>query len=236
MLAGVNIGGMARSRTRTRYHHGDLRNALLRAAARLAEREGPAAVTIRSAARAVGVTPTAAYRHFAGQQELLSAVKDEAFTSLGQAMLHYLERLPESGDPVLDAVRRAVAMGRGYVRFAVAEPGMFRTAFVRPASPPPEKAQRPGDPFGLLARGLDELVKVGYLAPESRPMAEFAAWAAVHGLAVMLIDGELADLPEEARALAVHRTLLMLVHGLADGEHAEPVRSSIGIDTPLGVD
>lgn len=230
MLAAVNIYGMAKSRTRSTYHHGDLRNALLRAAAELAESDGPQAVTIRAAARAVGVTPTAAYRHFSGQDELLAAVKDEAFVRLGKAMLFYLDELPGSGDEVLDAVRRSIAMARGYVRFAVTEPGLFRTAFVRPTAPPPEKAERPDDPFGLLARGLDDLVKVGYMAPESRPLAEFAAWSAVHGLAVMLIDGGLADAPEPDRTLAVNRTLQMLAHGLADGEHAEPIRSAVVID------
>lgn len=227
MLAAVNIYGMAQSRTRSTYHHGDLRNALLRAAAELAESDGPQAVTIRAAARTVGVTPTAAYRHFSGQDELLAAVKDEAFIRLGKAMLFYLDELPDSGHEVLDAVRRSIAMARGYVRFAVTEPGLFRTAFVRPAAPPPEKAERPEDPFGLLARGLDDLVKVGYMAPESRPLAEFAAWSAVHGLAVMLIDGGLADAPEQERRLAVNRTLQLLAYGLADGEQAEPSRSAV---------
>lgn len=216
-------------RTRARYHHGDLRNALLRAAAELAEREGPQAVTIRAAARKVDVTPTAAYRHFAGHRELLSAVKDEAVARLGRAMRHHLDQVPDGDDPVLDAVRRAVATGRGYISFAVAEPGLFRTAFVRPAAPEPERAQRPDDPFGLLSRGLDELVKVGYLAPESRPTAEFAAWSAVHGLALILIDGELLDAPAALRERAIVRTLQMLVHGFADGEHAEPVRSTFQV-------
>jgi AcrR family transcriptional regulator len=218
---------MAKVASRSTYHHGDLRNALLRAAAELAERNGPAAVTIRAAARGVGVTPTAAYRHYAGQEELLAAVKDEAYRRLGQAMLYYLDELPEPGDEVSAAVRRLVAMGRGYVRFAVTEPGLFRTAFVRPSAPPPEKAERPNDPFGLLARGLDDLVKVGYMATESRLMAECAAWSAVHGLAVLLIDGGLAEAPQEEQALAVRRTLLVLARGLADGEHAEPARSQL---------
>lgn len=218
------------ARTRNRYHHGDLRNALLRAAAELAEREGPQAVTIRSTARSVGVTPTAAYRHFAGHKELLSAVKDEAVVRLGGAMRHYLDQVPASEDPVLDAVRRSVAMGRGYVRFAVTEPGLFKTAFVRPTAPEPAKADHPDDPFGLLSRGLDELVKVGYLANASRPMAEFAAWSAVHGLAVILIDGELVEAPEDLRELATARTLQMLVRGLGDGEHAEPVRSTFRVE------
>lgn len=222
---------MATVQTRSTYHHGDLRNALLRAAAELAESDGPEAVTIRSAARRVGVTPTAAYRHFSGHQELLAAVRAEAMASLGRAIRHYLDRLSESGDPVLDAVRRSAATGRGYVRFAVSEPGLFRTAFVRSTVPPPPRdEQSEDDPFALLASSLDDLVKVGYLAPESRPMAEFAVWSAVHGLAVMLIDGALVDVSEEVRQLAVDRTIQLLSHGLGDGEHAMPVRSHLLLD------
>lgn len=222
---------MVTVRTRSTYHHGDLRNALLRAAAELAESDGPEAVTIRSAARRVGVTPTAAYRHFSGHQELLAAVRDEAMASLGRAIRHCLDRLSESGDPVLDAVRRSAATGRGYVRFAVSEPGLFRTAFVRStAQPPPRDEQSHDDPFALLASSLDDLVKVGYLAPESRPMAEFAVWSAVHGLAVMLIDGALVEVSEELRQLAVDRTIQLLSHGLGDGEHALPARSRLLVD------
>jgi AcrR family transcriptional regulator len=218
---------VARTRRRSTYHHGDLRNALLRAAAELAERDGPEGVTIRSAARMVGVTPTAAYRHFAGHDELLTAVKHEAVTRLGRAMRRYLDRVPRDGDAALAAVRHGMATGRGYVGFAVAEPGLFRTAFFRPKTPTEEAmAERKDDPFQLLSEGLDELVRVGYLAPESRPMAEFAAWSSVHGLAVMLIDGPLLDAPREAREQAITRTLQTLIRGLGDGEHGERIWSA----------
>jgi AcrR family transcriptional regulator len=76
MLAGVNIGAMESSAGKRGYHHGDLRNALVAAAAELAAKGGPQSVTIRAAAREVGVTPTAAYRHFAGHEDLLNAAKE----------------------------------------------------------------------------------------------------------------------------------------------------------------
>lgn len=219
---------MAKSRRRSSYHHGDLRNALLAAAVELAERDGPEAVTIRAAARKVGVTPTAAYRHFSGQLELLKAIKEEAVARLGRAMLHYLNELDDSADPAVDVVRRLVAMGRGYVRFAVSEPGLFRTAFVRGESRPgPDQMANPEDPYGLLCRGLDDLVEVGCLDPQCRPMAEFAAWSAVHGVASMLISGPLAELDEPEREQAVLRTLEMVVRGLAGGEHVDQVMTGL---------
>src|SRR5690242_15991484 len=88
MFTHVNIYSVTTSGTaRATYHHGDLRNALIGAAADLAERGGPDAVTIRAAAREVGVTPTAAYRHFAGQADLVDAAKAEALQRMATTIL-----------------------------------------------------------------------------------------------------------------------------------------------------
>src|SRR5882672_2366151 len=130
MLMGVNIALMNLSGSAKRgYHHGDLRNALGEAAARLAREGGPEAVTVRAAARLVGVTPTAAYRHYAGHEELLREAKHQSLTILGMAMEKQLSRLPATGNPLHLAVRNLVAAGRAYIEFALGEPGLFRTAF-----------------------------------------------------------------------------------------------------------
>src|ERR1700754_1696419 len=130
MLAGVNIGLMEVSGSAKRaYHHGDLRNALISAAAEPAAGGGPGSVSIRAAARQVGVTPTAAYRHFAGHEELVSAATDCALDELSAAMQKELAVRPESDDPVLYALGSFAAIGRGYLAFARAEPGLFRTVF-----------------------------------------------------------------------------------------------------------
>ncbi|MBM0128271.1 TetR/AcrR family transcriptional regulator, partial [Pimelobacter simplex] len=111
------------------YHHGDLRNALARAAAHLAATGGPDAVTIRGAAREVGVTPTAAYRHFENQADLLEAARSLAMDGMVAAMADYLAEVPTDGDPVALALERLRSTGRGYIRFAIEEPGVFRTCF-----------------------------------------------------------------------------------------------------------
>jgi AcrR family transcriptional regulator len=211
----VNTSTTARSS----YHHGDLRNALARAAADLAATGGPDAVTIRGAAREVGVTPTAAYRHFSNQADLLAAARELAMNGMVVAMADYLGQVPEDGDPVDRAIDRLVSTGRGYIRFAQDEPGIFRTCFtgqLRGAADPDPGLDAMG-PYALLGQMLDELVAVGYLAEEHRPGAEAGPWAAVHGLALLMIDGPLRDFGPAERDAAIDQTLAMTVRGLATG-------------------
>ena len=201
------------SRTRSTYHHGDLRNALIAAGAKLAEKGGPEAVGVRAAAREVGVTPTAAYRHFANAEALQGAVKDCTLDSLADGIQAEMATVEPTGDPAGDALQRLYAIGRAYFRVALAEPGMFRTAFSQERN---ETARpREKDPaFLMLTRGLDDLVATGYLPAERRPLAELAAWSAVHGLSRLVLDGPLAGLPDDAREAALERTLDMVAHGL----------------------
>jgi AcrR family transcriptional regulator len=201
------------------YHHGNLPVALAAAAARLAREGGPEAVVLREAARRVGVSPTAAYRHFANHDDLLHAVKEEALTDLADRMEAEISAGPQLADPVADALRRFRAVGLGYVRYAVSEPGLFRTAFCRTEKPD----GAPADPstsraFQLLTEILDTLAAQGKIGPRHRPFAEMAAWAGVHGLASLLIDGPLAQLPEELREAAIGRTLDVIIDGVCQAD------------------
>lgn len=197
-----------------RYHHGDLRNALVLAAAELAENGGPEAVTVRAAARRVGVTPTAAYRHFTNHDQLLHAAHEQAQQSLFTAMTETVAAI----DPESDAVGRLIAIGRGYITFALREPGLFRTAFCGSDTADPGEWNSPA--FDLLSALLDELVAIGYTDPAHRPDAEVAAWAAVHGLASLIIEGAMGDLDAGAREAVIARTLSMVRIGLATGPRA----------------
>jgi AcrR family transcriptional regulator len=200
---------------RASYHHGDLRNALIRAGAELAEQGGPEAVGIRAAARQVGVTPTAAYRHFASAMDLQCAVQENALDSLAVAMRTELANVDPDGEPADVALRHLNAIGRAYVRHGLDEPGLFRTAFVSIDGAPMNAEGRQLDTaFGTLSKALDDLVLSGYLPAERRPLAEFAAWSAVHGLVRLILDGPLADLDEASRDALVERTLEMIARGL----------------------
>ncbi|MFI9507630.1 TetR/AcrR family transcriptional regulator [Nocardia sp. NPDC052566] len=193
------------------YHHGDLRNALIGAAAELAETGGPEAVTVRAAARLAGVTPTAAYRHFTNHEQLLGAAQDKAQHELFTAMSMGMNTLGPDAHPAL----RLDAAGRGYIEFAIREPGLFRTAFC--AAPPQAADTQAAPSFGLLSGVIDDLVAVGFLAPEHRQDAEITAWAAVHGLACLIVDGAVAWADEAGRERAITTMLATVERGFATG-------------------
>lgn len=207
------------------YHHGDLRNALVEAASELARGGGPEAVVLREAARRVGVSPTAAYRHFANQADLLRAVKDEGQRRLADSMEAVLAEtaLPAGGDPAEAAKARLMALGLGYVRFAVTEPGMYRTAFCRVGTDREKWTDEggaaqagPGDArsFLLLVEAIDAIDAAGAMRPGARTGAEFAAWSSAHGLAMLILDGPLHDVPPPQRDVIVDRALTTILDGL----------------------
>jgi AcrR family transcriptional regulator len=206
---------------RPSYHHGDLANALTVAATELARDGGPEAVVLREAARKVGVSATAAYRHFAGHGELVHAVKEYAQQRLTASMEAELAKSDPCPDAPGEALRRIRAIGIGYLRFALAEPGLFRTAFCRSEkdytghTAAEQAANMVASPaFGMLSDALDQLAAVGLLAPVRRPFAEVYAWSAVHGLSMLLLDGPLNQIPEADREQAIDRVIGGVIDGL----------------------
>jgi AcrR family transcriptional regulator len=209
------------------YHHGDLRNALVGAATTLAREGGPDAVVLREAARRVGVTPAAAYHHFANHEQLVQAVKQQALALLTDKM----ESVDTGDEACLDpsqvrqpaspadvARRRLRALGGAYLSFAFDEPGLFRLAFGPRGPWPTDQPGRPQDhtagPFGLLRQVLDDLAAAGAIPMELRPGLEYVAWAEVHGIASFCLDGPLARIDRGQREQIVGRALDSIVRGL----------------------
>ena len=203
-----------RPQARNTYRHGDLYRALLTAGIELAREGGPDAVVLREATRRAGVVPNAAYRHFAGRNELLGAVRAAALSALAVTMEAELAQLQLTGQADEDARAGLRAVGAAYLRFAQAETGLFRTAFAvsaPTAAAPGGKAGQSGlGPFELLGAALDRLVAAEVLPAERRPGAEYLAWSAVHGFAVLVIDGPLQGL-SDAKAQAIGQRVLEMV-------------------------
>ena len=193
-----------------RYHHGNLRAALIETAVDQARAGGVDAVVLRDAARRTGVSHNAAYRHFADREDLLAEVSERGMAELEQRMRDRLADLPgDDGDE--RAFVRLRAVGREYVHFALAEPGLFATAFA--CARPKDGAPGQG-PYGVLSTVLDELVTTGVLPAERRPGADVTCWAAVHGFAVLCLQGPLRGLPEQEREAQLDGLLERVVRGL----------------------
>ena len=222
-----NASQPAGSELRSTYHHGDLRSALVAAGLALAREGGPQAGVLREVTRRAGVAPNAAYRHFANREALYESVRAAAVAALSQSIEAHMEAAKSLGDPQERARALLAAVGRGYLDFAQAETGWFRTAFAfasgeqesaAPSTNPPESdvpALEPGvSPFALLGYALDAMAEAGVLPLARRPMAEYLAWSAVHGMAILIIDGPLRKATPEQRAALSLRLLQMVETGI----------------------
>ncbi len=196
------------SKSKPRYHHGDLRHALIEASLALISEQGFAALTLREVARRAGVTHAAPYRHFADKEALLAAVAEEGFRAMAAQMR---ERMDRESSPS----ERLSACGVAYVLFAIQHPAHFRVMFGPHFTRRVDHeslGKEGGNAFGLLVQGLVEGQKAGEVREgEPLPLA-LMAWSLVHGLASLLVDGQLQHLvqgPEKAEALAVFQTRLL---------------------------
>jgi Tetracyclin repressor-like, C-terminal domain len=142
-------------------------------------------------------------------------VRGAALSSLAGAMEAALARLDRDLAPAALARARLRAIGAAYLRFAVEETGLFRTAFATPGNPPGGGGGNgaPG-PFQLLSAALDDLVASGALPAERRLDAEYLAWSAVHGLAMLVIEGPLHTFAAARQQQIGERILAMVENGL----------------------
>ncbi len=165
---------------------GSLRDDLLRISRELLDEGGPDALSMREVARRAGCTHQAPYHYFANREAILAALVEAGFDELAN-------RLCEAHDLVgtEDLGTVAEASGNAYVEFALTNPGVFRIMFRRDMCDPTRfpgiqvASRRTYDELGRLAR-----IRFGEHAIREH---ETALWASVHGLAVLLLDGLMAD-------------------------------------------
>ena len=185
------------------YHHGDLRAALIDAGLHLTRTGGPEALTIREATRRVGVSPNAAYRHFADREALLQAVA----TTIQLRMTARMRTSVRRRGPT-ELLR---AVGIGYIKFALDEPGWFAVAFFG-VDQPNDTDSAP--PYLALVQALDAMVEAGALSPERREGAEWPCWSAVHGFAELALHGPLRAMSRRQVESLAGRTVDDIIAGL----------------------
>lgn len=168
-----------------KYHHGDLRQALLDEGMALVQESGPDALTLRKLAQRLGVSAMAPYRHYPDKEALLAAIAAEGFRRL-QARLEAAERSDESPGSTL--LREGIA----YVLFALDNPALFRLMFGtnRPQGLDPDLDAARAGAFGVLMRHMQASASTDERSARAR-----GCWSLVHGLALLLLDG-LLQVPE----------------------------------------
>lgn len=174
------------------FHHGDLASALLDAAAALiADRRAPE-FSLREVAERVGVSHTAAYRHFAAKTDLLAALAARAFRHLQRDM----QAIRAGGG---SAATVLTALGRDYVRFALSQPGAYRIMFhgdLCAGGQHPALAQAAYDAYAEMAGVIAEGQRDGsFRCDRSADELATALWSAQHGFTLLLLDGQIAEGP-----------------------------------------
>ncbi|HJU64516.1 MAG TPA: TetR/AcrR family transcriptional regulator [Gemmatimonadaceae bacterium] len=192
------------------YHHGDLRQALLDAALPLLRKGGPQALTLRAVARAVGVSQTAPYRHFADRSALVAAVAEDGFRRLhGQLMAAAAAPEKTLGKATQTARAGLQAIALAYVRFALAHPAEYRVMFGGDL-PAAAKGSARQAVFEFLRGGITELQRQKLVGDGDTHSMALTAWALVHGLVMLALDGQLSGKQASPEQLTITATELLM--------------------------
>jgi AcrR family transcriptional regulator len=188
---------------RQTYHHGNLREALIKAGMRAVAEDGPDGFSLRGVATRAGVTAPAVYRHFKDKDELLAAVAAEAAERLAAVIT---ESLAETTG---DSLARFRQVGIAYVQFAVAHPEHFRALGVPGllARLPPEQRASMDAWDAEQRRGLEAGQRAGEIAAMPVDDMLLAASSLVHGLAHLIVEGKFGEVTAaRAKELAIAAT------------------------------
>ena len=172
-----------------RFHHGNLRQALIDGALVILAKEGADAITLREVARRAGVTHAAPYRHFDGKEALLAAVAQEGFVQLKRD----IELMTVGEGDSLDRLQR---FGEAYIHFALKNPAHYRLMYGPELA---HRAQHPGlqaasrDAFSLLLASVHECQEEGTVREGDQVQMALTMWSMVHGLSLLILDRQLED-------------------------------------------
>ena len=186
-----------RKKRADRYHHGDLRRALLDEALRTIHTHGVESLTLRTVADRLGVSRTALYRHFSDKPSLLAAVGREGFRLLRLTLVNGWEQQGRGREGF-------EAMGVAYVQFAAEHPSHYRVmfgGFIESCRKDDAFIEEATGAFQVLVDSLIEQQQLGLVRRDDPVLQARMTWSLVHGIAMLVIDGQLRGSDERGELL-----------------------------------
>lgn len=195
------------TKPKSAYHHGDLREALIKATQQLIEEKGIDQFSVSDACRLAGVSTAAPYKHFKNKDEMILAAMLEAMLRQRAAMEHDLAPY-EKG-----SIERIVALGHNYIHFAMREPGMFRLRFAQfDCEPLPEVRESGQGIYGVVQEEVRAAMGEAEINDTVRERS-FMLWSFVHGMSYLAMVPEFADkrpsMSQDALLRSISKRVLM---------------------------
>jgi AcrR family transcriptional regulator len=171
------------------YHHGDLKNALIKAGIEILSKEGVNGLSLRKVARKAGVSHAAPYAHFADKQALVAAIATDGYRKIYEKIAGVMEQYPD------DPLRQLVEMAWAYVEFGLEEPDHFRITFsgtVEKERDYPAMVEMTAKSFGVLRALVARCQAAGILDPGEADLAALGVWGLVHGFVSLIQEGQVS--------------------------------------------
>jgi AcrR family transcriptional regulator len=172
-----------------KYHHGDLKNALIEAGAEILSKEGVNGLSLRKVASRAGVSHAAPYAHFPDKQTLIAAISTEGYRMLYErldaAVQHYRD----------DPLRQLVEAAWAYVQFALGDPAHFKVTLsgvVEKEKDYPAYVEMSRKSFGLVVQIVEACQAAGVLKPGPADATAVSVWSLVHGFVSLLLEGQIS--------------------------------------------
>ncbi|MFN8528822.1 MAG: TetR/AcrR family transcriptional regulator [Anaerolineae bacterium] len=171
----------------TPYHHGDLKNALIRAGIDILSKDGIQALSLRSVAKRAGVSHAAPYAHFSDKQALVAAIAAEGYSKL-------YAHLAAAQHPQAEPLTRLIEAAHAYLHFALNEPDHFKITFagvVEAEKNYPEYVEQSQRCFGLVLALVADCQASGLFPGRDIQLVTVSIWSCIHGFVQLLLNNQL---------------------------------------------
>ena len=196
---------------RKNYHHGDLKNALIKASIQILSKEGLGGLSLRRVAKKAGVSHTAPYAHFADKQALIAAISTEGYHQLYEQLTAAVET--NHGNPQ----NLLVEVGWAYVQFALKDPELFKVMFsgvIEQEKDYPDFREISQKNFQLLVGIVKTYQETGLLSPEPVDLVAVRLWSLVHGFIMLLLEGQISHTLLDR--MSIKTLLIFMINEIAD--------------------